>query len=96
MDEYRITAKADNDLLDIARFSVRKFGIEQARIYKDGLYACFKTLAENPDLGRNASQYAPNLNRFKFRSHTIFYRLEKTGISIVRVLHQKMDFDGYF
>jgi len=80
MGEYRITVKADDDLLDIARFTVRKFGIEQAKVYKDGLYDSFKGLADNPDLGRNASKYAPNLKRYIFKSHTIFYRPDKKGV----------------
>jgi len=96
MGEYRITTKADSDLLDIARFTIRKFGVEKARIYKNGLYDCFKALAKNPDLARNASIHAPNLKRYIFKSHTIFFRPEENGIAIVRVLHQKMDFKGYF
>lgn len=96
MGEFRITTKADSDLLDIARFTIRKFGVEQARIYRDGLYDCFKDLAKNSDLGRNASQYAPNLKRFLFKSHSIFFRPEEKGIAIIRVLHQKMDFKLYF
>ncbi|WP_373516333.1 type II toxin-antitoxin system RelE/ParE family toxin [Pricia sp.] len=96
MGDYRITTKADSDLLDIARFTIRKFGVEQARVYKDGLYNCFKALAKIPDLARNASLYAPNLKRYIFKSHTIFFRPEENGIAIVRVLHQKMDFKRYF
>ncbi len=96
MAKYRISTKADSDLLDIARFTIKKYGIEQARTYKDGLYTCFNTLSEKPDLGRNASQYAPHLKRFLFQSHTIFFRPEEKGIAIIRVLHQKMDFDRQF
>lgn len=96
MGDFLLSKKADSDLLDIARFTIKKFGIQQARIDKNGLYDCFKSLAENPDLARDASEYMPNLRRFAFKSHTIFYRPMKTGISIVRVLHQNMDFDHHF
>lgn len=96
MGEYRITTKADSDLLDIARFTVRKFGIEQARVYKYGLNDCFEALTKNPDLARNASQYAPNLRRYAFKSDTIFFRPEEQGIAVIRVLHQKIDLTRYF
>ena len=49
-------------------------------------------LAAEPARGRDASELAPNLRRSAYESHIIFYVPEATGVLIVRVLHQRMDF----
>lgn len=91
MAEYRLSKRADNDLAEIAGYTIEKFGIEQARHYRDALEICFSTLAENPGLGRNADQYAPALRRFEHQSHVVFYVPDSQGVLIARILHVCMD-----
>ena len=91
MAEYRLTSRAGADLAGIADYTIEAFGVEQARRYRDELEACFKSLAGNPRLGRDASQLVPGLRRFEHRSHTIFYAEEKQGVLTIRILHVGMD-----
>jgi plasmid stabilization system protein ParE len=58
--KFLLTNQAAIDLLDIADFTIQTFGIEQARFYRDGLNHCFEILAENTQLGRNATKFALN------------------------------------
>ncbi len=95
MVNYRFSSEADKDLLEIARYTIVDFGVKQARIFKEGLDDCFNSLADNHNLGRDASELIPRLKRFPYRSHTIFYRPMKKGIFIIRILSQSMDFDRH-
>ena len=91
MADHRLSSRAEADLAGIADYTIKTFGIEQARRYRDTLEACFRTLAENPRLGRNAEQLASGLRRFEHQSHTVFYAEDEGGILIVRILHVGMD-----
>ena len=73
MAKYRLTRRADNDLAEIADYTIGEFGIEQARRYRDALETCFLTLADNPLIGHSAEQFAPQLRRFEHASHIVFY-----------------------
>lgn len=91
MGKLHLTNRAVADLSDIADFTIQSFGIEQARFYRDGLNQCFEILAANPQLGRSAAELAPNLKRFEYQSHIVFYISKDASILIVRILHQRMD-----
>lgn len=79
------------DLEAIAEYTIERFGLEQARGYRDDLGACFDRLANNPKLGRPAGELGPDLRRYEHRSHIIFYQQTLEGILIVRVLHYRME-----
>ncbi len=90
MARYRISLKAQQDLEDIAIFTVEGFGKAQARRYRDGLLNTVKKLVLNPHMGRSAEHLGEGLRAFAFKSHTLYY-LPESPIIIVRVLHQSMD-----
>ena len=45
MAEYRLSKFADKDIGNIAYYTIERFGIRQASLYRDGL---FKALAVHP------------------------------------------------
>lgn len=96
MAEFRLSSHAAADLAEIADYTIERFGIEQARRYRDDLEKCFQNLAENPTLGRSVEQVAPKLRRFEHQSHVVFYAQEEGGVLIVRVLHASMDAPRHF
>jgi toxin ParE1/3/4 len=95
MAVYKLSSKADADLAGIFEYTILNFGLEQARAYLLGLHEHFAALAEHPLQGRSAHEVAPNLRRFEYQSHMVFYVLKKQGVWIVRVLHQSMDIKRY-
>ena len=95
MADYRLSRRAATDLEAIAAFSIDRFGIKQARRYRDELIACFSNLVTNPSLGRRAEQLAKGLRRFEHGSHIIFYTREGDDVFVVRVLHYRMDAGRY-
>ncbi|MEX2499757.1 MAG: type II toxin-antitoxin system RelE/ParE family toxin [Wenzhouxiangellaceae bacterium] len=91
MAEYRLSRRAAMDLEAIAEFTINRFGIGQARQYRDELKACFENLAENSAMGRRVEQLAKGLRRFEHGSHIVFYVPVDDGVLVVRVLHYRMD-----
>ncbi len=92
MRNYRISVRADGDIAGIADYTIKTFGIAQARLYRVGLEDSFQLLADDPTKGKSAEEFAPNLRRWNYKSHAIFFVPEQAGILVVRVLHLQMDF----
>ncbi len=88
---YKLSSLATSDLGKIADYTLENFGLNQSREYKKGLMESFRLLTANPQLGESAREFHPDLRRFVYQSHTIFYKPTKEGVSIVRVLGQSMD-----
>ena len=95
MGSYTLSQKADDDILHIARASVRQWGLARAERYVLGLHETFGRLAEFPDIGRHVDEIRPGCLQMANASHVIFYRKTEAGILIVRVLHERMDFVRY-
>jgi toxin ParE1/3/4 len=88
--KFRLSRLAEADLMDIGTYSLNKWGEDQTVRYLDALEACCQQLADNPRLGRACDQIRPGLRRMEIGRHVIFYRLESKGISVSRILHQRM------
>ncbi len=57
---------------------------------------CFKTLSNNPYVGRHRMDVKEGYYSFPHESHVIFYLIRKKEIDIIGVLHQRMDIIKYF
>lgn len=95
MADHRLSQLAAADIATIADYTIKNFGIVQARRYRDGLVAACQVLADHPHRGRSADELAPKLRRWHYESHVIFYLPSENGALIVRVLHQRMDFERH-
>jgi toxin ParE1/3/4 len=91
MAKYRLSKRAYADIVGIGAYTIERFGIDQAQRYRDQLERAFQVLADNTTRGRNADDVGPGLKRWNYQSHVVFFRVERQGIVIVRVLHQAMD-----
>lgn len=74
----------------IVRFTIERWGVEQAFRYARDMQTCFHLLADNSEMGRACDAISPGLRRHEQGKHVVFYRLKTEGIRIVRVLHQQM------
>jgi len=96
MNNYRLSRLVAADLDEIAEYTIDRFGIEQARRYRDGMKTCFDRLANDPALGRGTEQLLRGLHRFEHQSHVVIYISEPKNLLIVRVLHSSMDVPRHF
>lgn len=87
VSSYRLTKRAEDDLLDIFLFGLETFGLLQAERYKDGLEHCFQLLADNPKLGRTAETIGLGIRRHEHLSHVILYEEADGGVLIIALVH---------
>jgi toxin ParE1/3/4 len=88
--KFRFSRRAEDDLLAIADYTLRKWGKAQAARYIDELEVWCQELADNPALGRVCNDIRPGLRRHEHGKHVLFYRQERDGILVSRILHQRM------
>ena len=89
MSEYRLTKAADDDLLDALIYGFETFGQKQAEEYRQSLVRCFKLLADTPQLGRPADNFAPGARRHEHGRHVIFYDQQPYGVLIIAMVHER-------
>ena len=94
MGVYKLSRKSEIDLAEMYEYGISEFGFLYARTYFNKMHKVFQLLANNSDLGRDASEFIERLERFIFRVHTIFYSATENGIFIVRVLSQRKDYES--
>ena len=90
MAAFRFSRRAEADLLSIGDYTLRTRGKAQAARYLGELELCCKTLSDNPPLGRLCDEVRPGLRRLEHGKHVVFYRQDRGGIVVSRILHQRM------
>jgi toxin ParE1/3/4 len=91
---YKLSMLADDDVYDIARYTIQYFGLNQARRYHEELIRIFELLAQNPELGTECHWICQGMRRFQYMKHGIYLIQQGDDILISRVLHQSMDIDA--
>jgi toxin ParE1/3/4 len=94
--EFRLTPRAERDLQDIWRYTARRWSLDQAEIYISSLLDTLDALAQEPTLGRAAEDIRRGYRRQNSGSHVIFYKTEKYGVAVIRILHQRMNLASHF
>ena len=90
MAAFRFSRRAEADLLSIGDYTLRTWSKTQAARYLGELEVCCQTLSDNPALGRLCDEVRPGLRRLEHGKHVVFYRQERGGILVSRILHQGM------
>jgi toxin ParE1/3/4 len=90
MAVFRISVRAEANLLSIGTHTLRTWGEAQAALYMSELEACCQMLADNPALGRTCGHIRPGLRCMEHGKHVLFYREEAANILVSRILHQRM------
>lgn len=90
MASVRFSVRARDDLRDIVRFTIRRWGEAQAERYLAELGDYARLLADTPGVDRHCDQIRPGLRRSEVGSHVLFFRREADGILVCRVLHERM------
>lgn len=91
MAEYRLTPAAESDLEAIWSYSFEHWGEQQADRYVDVLTETFKALAQYPKTAPACDHVRRGYRRRNVESHVVYFQITTYGISIVRILHHRMD-----
>jgi toxin ParE1/3/4 len=82
---------ARRDVRSILLFTRKQWGQNARDAYEEALNQAMLTLSENPRIGRLRSTVPGDLRTFRVRQHVIYYRLSADTLTVIRVLHGKMD-----
>ena len=89
MDRYRLTGEAAQDFDQIYDYGIDKFGLDQATVYQNRLKQRFSEIAETPMLYMAVEHIHSEHRRSVCGSHSIYYRIDRNEIVIVRILGQQ-------
>ena len=93
MTRYALRPRARRDIEEIWDCSVAAWGVRQAENYVRQVQRSLEILANYPRLGRACDDIRPGYRKHPTGSHVVFYRIDEDGIEVVRILHQRMDFE---
>ncbi|NOS74110.1 MAG: type II toxin-antitoxin system RelE/ParE family toxin [Methyloglobulus sp.] len=92
MRPYVLTQLAENDLKDIARYTLKQWGKKQSLRYANSLETRFQEIADRNALSRTFSNLYPQIRVTHCEHHFIFYVYpEGKRPCIIAVLHERMD-----
>jgi len=89
--KWRISGPARRDLDGVWAYSVATWGNEQVDRYVDSLTMRMEWLAKNEALWHERNDIRNGLFGYPEGRHIIFFEVTAETLSVVRVLHQRMD-----
>ena len=93
---YILTLNAQQDIDNIANYSLLNHGEERAALYLEELHDKFDHIVLNPSLGTHRTDIREGLYSRFHQLHTIFYRMDGEEITVLRILHQSRDIQRAF
>ena len=90
----KLSPQAIKDLEDIFAFTLINWGIDQAEKYQDELYTIMETVSESPMIGSVYYFKGGNYRKINVNRHILFYTHNDKECVIMRVLHERMDFEN--
>ena len=96
-----LSESAKSDLASIAKYTMKKWGMQQKTRYLSLIKKSLLTLqrSESDDLqlvmGKYRSDIADGLFSYSIGKHTVYYRKSPQAFTIVRVLHNHMEPDRH-
>lgn len=90
--KLELTPAALADLRSIRSYTLERWGPAQEAIYLDRMCEKFESLLANPAPYRSRPNLFPGCQIAGEEKHVILFRINKSTLQIVRVLHGAMDF----
>jgi toxin ParE1/3/4 len=95
LSAYVLSPRAQTDLEEIWDYTEERWGERQAREYVRQLQRAIETVAADPGRGRPCDDVRRGYRKYSVGAHVIFFLPEASRIAVIRVLHQRMDFDRH-
>jgi len=95
MSQVVLSPKAKSDLSGIWDYTLEEWGVEQAEKYVRELWAALQSQSRDHSTSTNISDVRAGYRKIRYGSHVIFFRFVDGGIDVIRILHQRMDFERY-
>ena len=95
MSRLFFAPEADDDLMEIARYSAKR-NLPAAERFIDSVYETGELLVAHPEMGRARDELAPGLRSFPIGAFVLFYRHAARGIEVARILRGSRDIPSLF
>ena len=92
MRALKITTQANQDLLDIGEYTEREWGYDQRSKYIKQLFDRINWLSEHQQLGTPRPEIKAGDFSYNDGRHQIFYFYDDVTLTVIGVLHKRMDF----
>ncbi len=92
---FVLSPAAQSDLDEIWDYTAEQWSFDQADHYILGLIRDIEEIGSGKKSGRACDDIREGYFKFFSGSHVVFYRKAKPLIDIVRILHQRMDFNRH-
>jgi toxin ParE1/3/4 len=87
---------AQADLAAIWDDTFLDWGIDQAETQLQQIRNSVSIVANNPLVGRDCSEIRPRYRKYPAGSDMLFYSLADDTVTVVRILHQRLDHGRHF
>ena len=92
MPDYDLAPAAEGGLIDVARYTLRTWGIHQARRYEALLIACFEEIARGRVPSRELLISRPEIRFVRCEQQYVFFTMQRGApVLILAVLHERMN-----
>jgi toxin ParE1/3/4 len=95
MSGYILSPRAQADIDEIWDYTADRWDIDQADHYVGEIRRAVETVADDPRKGRPCDHLRVGYRKYPIGAHVLFFRLVTDGIEVVRILHQRMDFERH-
>ena len=90
-----LTPKAHEDLSRIWDYSAHQWGKAQAETYIRNIGQTIESLLSSCNASQNVDFIRTGYRRIQSGSHVIFFKYASETITVIRILHQKMDIEKH-
>ncbi len=95
---FRLTRHAEDSLVEIARWTIERFGLRQADIYESELLSRCEAIVNGEALSRSCSilvDDATDLRYLRAGEHFLVFLDRPDEVIIVDILHSRSDLPGH-
>lgn len=90
-----LSPMAKLDLSEIWDYTLSQWSVEQAEKYVLELWSTMGNAASDSTKSVDIGDVRRGYRKSRSGSHVIFFKVTDDGIDVVRILHQKMDFERH-
>ncbi len=90
-----LSPRAKLDLSEIWDYTFSQWGADQAEKYVRELWSAIENAAGDPTKSVDIDDVRRGYRKSRAGSHVIFFKFTDDGLDVVRILHQRMDFERH-
>jgi toxin ParE1/3/4 len=92
---YILSPRAQADIEEIWDYTAETWDDDQAERYIRQILDAIERIAADPRRGRPCDHIRPGYRKYSVGAHVLFFKVIGDRIDVVRVLHQRMDFERH-